>query len=96
MITEKLINSKWEAIDSATSTMNAVRNDLFDNVALALARVEGRLKFLNSPNLDNEPRLSEEHEQKVSKEIEQEVNEIRHALDKVFVQITDGKNSLFN
>tara|TARA_R100000152_G_C6610141_1_gene64282 strand:- start:215 stop:505 length:291 start_codon:yes stop_codon:yes gene_type:complete len=96
MITEKLINSKWDAIDSATSTINAVRNDLFDNVALALSRVEGRLQFLNSPDLDDEPRINGEHCQKVAKEIQQEVNETRKALDAIFVQLTEGKNSLFN
>ena len=96
MITEKLIHSKWDAIDSATSTMNAVRDDLFDNVALALSRVEGRLQFLNSPDLDDEQRINGEHSQKVAKEIQQEVNETRKALDAIFVQLTEGKNSLFN
>ena len=96
MKTQELINSKWDAIESATSTMNAVRNDLFDNVALALSRVEGRLQFLNSPDFDDKPRINGEHSQQVAKEIQQEVKETRKALDAIFVQLTEGKNSLFN
>ena len=96
MKTQELINSKWDAIETATSTMNAVRNDLFDNVALALSRVEGRLQFLNSPDFDDKPRINGEHSQQVAKEIQQEVKETRKALDAIFVQLTEGKNSLFN
>ena len=44
--TTKLINSKWDAIGSAQTTMSNVRNDLFDNVALALSRIDGKMNFL--------------------------------------------------
>ena len=53
-LSTKLINSKWEAISSAMDTMGSVRNDLFDNVALALSRIEGKLTFLNSLKLERE------------------------------------------
>ena len=94
-LSTKLINSKWEAISSAMDTMGSVRNDLFDNVALALARIEGRLKFLNGESVDNEPFILEGHAQKVGVELEQEVNKTRKELDKIFVMISDGKDSLF-
>ena len=95
--TTKLINSKWEAISSAQTTMGNVRNDLFDNVALALSRIEGRLTFLNSDDtLDGKPRVAEGHSQEVAKQVQQEVADTRKALDKIFVQLTDGKNSLFD
>ena len=95
--TTKLINSKWDAISSAQTTMGNVRNDLFDNVALALSRIEGRLTFLNSDDtLDGKPRVAEGHSQEVAKQIQQEVADTRKALDKIFVQLTDGKNSLFD
>jgi|TARA_B100001094_G_scaffold292486_2_gene311676 hypothetical protein len=93
--TKDLIDQKWDAIDSASKTMNAVRSDLFDNVALALARIEGRLKFLNGESYDNEPFILEGHAQKVGVELEQEVNKTRKELDKIFVMISDGKDSLF-
>ncbi len=95
--TTKLINSKWDAISSAQTTMGNVRNDLFDNVALALSRIEGRLTFLNSDDtLDGKPRVAEGHSQEVAKQVQQEVADTRKALDKIFVQLTDGKNSLFD
>jgi len=93
--TKDLIDQKWDVIDSASKTMNAVRSDLFDNVALALARIEGRLKFLNGESVDNEPFILEGHAQKVGVELEQEVNKTRKELDKIFVMISDGKDSLF-
>ena len=95
MKTQELINSKWDAIDSATSTMNAVRSDLFDNVALALSRIEGRMQFLNGQNFDGKPFL-EGHAQKVGFELQQEVNDTRKALDKIFVQLSEGRDKLFN
>jgi len=95
--TTKLINSKWDAISSAQTTMGNVRNDLFDNVALALSRIEGKLTFLNSDDtLDGKPRVAEGHSQEVAKQVQQEVADTRKALDKIFVQLTDGKNSLFD
>jgi len=95
--TTKLINSKWDAIHSAQTTMGNVRNDLFDNVALALSRIEGKLAFLNSDDtLDGKPRVTEGHSQEVAKQVQQEVADTRKALDKIFVQLTDGKNSLFD
>jgi hypothetical protein len=95
--TTKLINSKWDAISSAQTTMGNVRNDLFDNVALALSRIEGKLTFLNSDDtLDGKPRVAEGYSQEVAKQVQQEVADTRKALDKVFVQLTDGKNSLFD
>ena len=95
MTNKDWIDQKWDVIDSASRTMNAVRSDLFDNVALALARIEGRLKFLNGESVDNEPFILEGHAQKVGVELEQEVNKTRKELDKIFVMISDGKDSLF-
>ena len=95
--TTKLINSKWDAISSAQTTMSNVRNDLFANVALALSRIEGKLKFLNSDDtLDGNPRVAEGHSQEVAKQVEQEVANTRRALDKIFGKLTDGKNELFD
>lgn len=95
MKTQELINSKWEAIDSATSTMNAVRSDLFDNVVLALSRIEGKMQFLNGENCEGESFL-EGHAKKVGVELQQEVNDTRKALDKIFVQLIEGRDKLFN
>ena len=96
MNTEQLINSKWDAIDSATSTMRNVRSDLFDDVALALSRIEGRLRFLNSLDHEGRGRIREGHSQIVGVELEQEVNQTRKALDKIFVKLTDGRDALLN
>tara|TARA_A100000172_G_C2935127_1_gene73626 strand:+ start:130 stop:429 length:300 start_codon:yes stop_codon:yes gene_type:complete len=94
--TTKLINSKWEAIGNAQSIMNKTRNDLFDDVALALSRIEGKLSFLNSESLDGGSRIEGGHSQQVAKDVQEEVSQTRKALDKIFVELTDGKNSLFN
>lgn len=95
-LSTKLINSKWDAIHSALTTMDIVRNDLFDNVALSLSRIEGKLSFLNSDNLDGESRIEGGHSQQVARDVQEEVSQTRKALDKIFVQLTDGKNSLFD
>ena len=92
--TKDLINQKWDAIDSASKTITSVRSDLFDNVALALSRLEGRMQFLNGQNFDGKPFL-EGHAQKVGFEVEQEINETRKALDKIFVQLSEGRDKLF-
>lgn len=94
--TTKLINSKWEAIGNAQSIMNKTRNDLFDDVALALSRIEGKLSFLNSESLEGGSRIEGGHSQQVAKDVQEEVSQTRKALDKIFVELTDGKNSLFN
>lgn len=93
--TKDLIDQKWNAIDSATTTMRNVRSDLFDNVALALSRVEGKMQFLNGENFEGEPFL-QGHSQKVGLEVQQEVNQARKALDEVFAQLRQGRDELFN
>ena len=94
--TEKdLIDQKWNAIDSASKTMQAVRADLFDNVVLALSRIEGKMNFLNGENFDGKPFL-EGHAQKVGFEIQEEVETTRNALDEIFRQLTEGRDSLLD
>ena len=93
--TTKLINSKWDAIGSAQTTMSNVRNDLFNNVALALSRMEGKMNFLNGENFEGKPFL-EGHAQNVGFELQKEVQDARKALDRIFVDLTDGKEKLFD
>ena len=95
MTTQELIDQKWDAIDSASKTMQAVRTDLFDNVALALSRIEGKMSFLNGENFEGKPFL-EGHAQKVGFELQEEVAETRKALDKIFLQLTEGRDSLLD
>ena len=92
---EQLIQSKWDAIDSATSTMSRVRNDLFDNVALALSRIDGKMNFLNGENFEGKPFL-EGHAQQVGVELQEEVKQTRQALNEIFVELTEGRDSLFS
>ncbi len=91
--TKDLIDQKWDAIDSASKTINEVRSDLFDHVALALSRIEGKMSFLNGENFDGKPFL-EGHAQKVGFELEAEVNQTRKELDKIFVKLTEGRDNL--
>ena len=91
--TKDLIDQKWDAIDSASKTINEVRSDLFDHVALALSRIEGRMSFLNGENFDGKPFL-EGHAHKVGFELEAEVNQTRKELDKIFAKLTEGRDSL--
>ena len=95
MTTKELIDQKWDAIDSASKTITSVRSDLFDNVALALSRIEGRMQFLNGQNFAGKPFL-EGHAQKVGFELQQEVNDTRKALDEIFVQLSEGRDALFS
>lgn len=92
--TKDQLDKKWDVIDSASKTMNAVRNDLFDNVALALSRVEGKLQFLNAEDFDGNAHIVGGHAQKVGVEIQQEVNQTRKALDEIFAQLIKGKDAL--
>ena len=94
MTNKDWIDQKWDVIDSASKTMNAVRSDLFDNVALALSRVEGKLQFLNDEGFDGNTHIVGDHAQKVGGEIQQEVNKTRKELDKIFAMLTEGKDSL--
>ena len=92
--TKDYIDQKWDAIDSASKTIGEVRSDLFDHVALALSRIQGRMSFLNGENFDGKPFL-EGHAQKVGAEIQTEVNETRKELDKIFVKLSEGRDKLF-
>lgn len=95
--TTELMQEKWNAIDVASKTFGEVRSDLFDNIALALSSVEGKLNFLNSEDtLDGKPRIADEFAQGVSKELQTQVNQTRKELDKIFVKLTEGRDSLFN
>ena len=89
----ELIDQKWDAIATASKTMGEVRSDLFDNIALALSRIDGRMNFLNGENFDGKPFL-EGHAQKVGVELQQEVQDARKELAKIFVKLTDGRDSL--
>ena len=95
MTKQELIAQKWDAIASASKTIGQVRSDLFDHVALALSRIEGRMEFLNGQNFEGKPFL-EGHAQKVGFELQQEVNQTRKELDKIFVKLTDGRDSLMS
>jgi len=95
--TAKLLQEKWDKVSLASQTIGEVRSDLFDNVALALSRIEGKLAFLNAEDtLDGKPRIAEGHSQKVGKDLESEVNETRKELDKIFVKLTEGRDRLFS
>ena len=95
--TEELLNEKWDAIALASKTFGEVRSDLFDNIALALSRIEGKLVFLNSDDtLDGKPRIADKFSQGVSKELQNDVKQTRKELDKIFVKLNDGRDSLFN
>ena len=90
------INQKWDVIDSASKTMNAVRDDLFHNVILALSRIEGRIQFLNDEGFDGNTHIIGDHAQKVGRELQEEVNQTRKELDKISVALTEGKNKLLD
>jgi len=90
-----MTKQEWDAIASASETMGAVRTDLFDKVALALSRVEGKMNFLNGENFEGKPFL-EGHAQKVGVELQSEVSEARKELDKIFVKLTDGRDKLLS
>jgi hypothetical protein len=93
MTNKDWIDQKWDVIDSASKTMNAVRDDLFHNVILALSRIEGKLEFLNDKGLDS-THIVGDHAQRVGRELQQEVNQTRKELDKISVALTEGKNKL--
>ena len=95
--TSELLTEKWDAIDIASKTFGEVRSDLFENIALALSRIEGKLVFLNSDDtLDGKPRIADKFSQGVSKELQNDVKQTRKELDKIFVKLTDGRDKLFN
>ena len=95
MTNEELIDAKWDAIHSAMTTMSSVRNDLFDDVALALSRIEGKLSFLNSLDHEGESRIVDGHSQSVGAEAQQELSEARSALNKICADLTEGKLELY-
>jgi hypothetical protein len=81
-------------IDSAIELTSSVRNDLFDHVALSLSTIEGKLKFLQSENLEGESRFSDEFSEEVAQETLQNVQETRKALDEIFLNLNKAKNTL--
>ena len=92
----KIIESKVDLAHDALDLTASVRNDLFDNVALALSRVEGKLSFLLSEGLDGNPRIADGFSQEVAQETKEMVNKTRHELDKVFIQLSEGRSRFLN
>lgn len=91
-LANKLNNAKWDAIHS----IGQVRDDLFDHVTLSLSRIEGKLKFLNSESLDGDSRFVDNFSQRTCKDITDEVAHTRKALDEIFLNLNEAKNSLIN
>ena len=89
----KVIDQKWDKIHDAVDTISNARNDLFDHVALSLSRIQGRLEFLNSESFAGEQRLPD-FEQELDQQLRDDVQNTRNKLDKIFVEMTNGKNSL--
>tara|TARA_X000001036_G_C20200516_1_gene611296 strand:+ start:315 stop:584 length:270 start_codon:yes stop_codon:yes gene_type:complete len=81
-------------IDSAIELTSSVRNDLFDHVALSLSTIEGKLKFLQSENLQGESRFSDDFSEEVAQETLQNVQKTRKALDEIFANLNKAKNTL--
>ena len=81
-------------IDSAIELTSSVRNDLFDHVALSLSTIEGKLKFLQSENLEGESRFSDDFSEEVAQETLQNVQKTRKALGEIFVNLNKAKNTL--
>jgi uncharacterized protein YjbJ (UPF0337 family) len=71
-----------------------IRNDLFNKVALSLSQVEGKMNFLNGESFDGEKFISEGHSQVVGLQVQEQVSEIRKELDKLFVKLTETKDSI--
>jgi len=85
------MNNTKTALDLTAS----VRNDLFDNVALALSRIDGKLSFLLSEDPDGNPRIKG-FSQEVAEETKEMVGKTRKELDKIFVQLSEGRDKLLN
>ena len=81
-------------IDSAIELTSSVRNDLFDHVALSLSTIEGKLKFLQSENLEGESRFSDDFSEEGAQETLQNVQKTRKALGEIFVNLNKAKNTL--
>ena len=81
-------------IDSAIELTSSVRNDLFDHVALSLSTIEGKLKFLQSENLEGESRFSDDFSEEVAQETLQNVQKTRKALGEIFANLNKAKNTL--
>ena len=90
----KAIDSKWDKVHEAVCTIENARNDLFDNVALSLSRIQGRLDFLNSESFEGDQRLPD-FEQGLVQQIREDVQKTRNKLDKIFLDLNEGKRSLF-
>ena len=84
------MNKNKTALDLTAS----VRNDLFENVALALSRVEGKLSFLLSEDFDGNPRVAEGFSQQVVKDTKEIVTEANDELLKIFNQINQVRDKL--
>ena len=84
------MNKNKTALDLTAS----VRNDLFENVALALSRVEGKLSFLLSEDFDGKPRVNAGFSQQVVKDTKEIVTEANDELFKIFNQINQVRDKL--
>ncbi len=90
------IDEKWDKVRDAMSTISNARNDLFNNVALSLSSIEGKLNFLKSDNLDGESRFSDDFSRETAEEILENVKKTRKALDEIFLDMNNGKRSLLD
>jgi hypothetical protein len=84
--------NKTEIITQLSKT----RNDLFDNVALLLARAEGKIRFLNSLDFEGKGRITEGHSVTVAMDAQKEIQNARKALNETFAEISEVRSNLLS
>ncbi len=92
---EKFINEKWDAISNANKLTNNISRRLFDDVQLALSKIEGRLKFALGESFDKTPLIEDDFTRNTIGETKELVNETRQILTDIMSDLRDGGNNLF-
>ena len=91
-----LTDQKWDAIANACRFTRETNSRLFDEVALALSCIEGKLKFAIDSKTWNEKiqNIEDDFTRKVVTEAKEKVAEVRKVLNNIIQENRDNADRL--
>ena len=93
---QKFLDQKWDAIGKASKLSSNINHRLFDEVCLALSRIEGKLRFATGKVVwdKEQDQIADKHTREVVTEAQEEVKETRKAITEIMTELREGTDAL--
>ena len=93
---EVLSNQKWDVINNSMKVAREANGRLFDDVALVLSGIEGKLKFAVGENWDKKNNIEDDFTRDVVEEAKESINNVRHVLTEIMSELREGIDKPLN